>query len=237
MDPFFEYFKRERKNFSQKLYGRYTPSFKEYPRLPKVILPAPAGVRVALDTLLFSRQSTRKYATDAVSLETLSALLYWGFGKLHAHSNNNSDSQQRPHPSGGAKYPIEVYLIILNVEGVQSGVYHYNVPNHTLEKLPQELDLGILKNAYQYSFVAEAGVLVCLTAIKGRSIGTYGALSYKLELIEAGHVGQNFYLATHALGLGCCGLAAGDTATMHDMIGLDGGNEHLVYTIAVGHKM
>lgn len=204
--------------------------------MPRVTLPTPVPLSVSLDLLLLSRRSTRKYTSEAIPLEVFSTILYWGFGKL-GERLEHGHSAQRPHPSGGAKYPTELYPLVLNVEGIESGVYHYNVPNHVLEKLPQELNRSILDAAYRrYTFVPEAGALLCLSALRGRQIREYGALSYKLELIEAGHVGQNLYLAAHAAGLGCCGLGAGDTSAMHEMLGLDGGNEHLVYSIVVGKR-
>lgn len=38
-------------------------------------------------------------------------------------------------PSGGSRHPTEVYAIVLDVEGVPPGLYHYNVQAHGLEVL------------------------------------------------------------------------------------------------------
>jgi len=39
------------------------------------------------------------------------------------------------YPSAGARYPLEIYVVILNSKEIPEGIYHYNVKWNTLELL------------------------------------------------------------------------------------------------------
>lgn len=232
-DPFFEYFKRERVNISQQLYGREAPLYKEYVHLQSVSLPPPAVIQDSLAELLSKRHSTREFSENPLLLSALSTLLHWSIGRIE-HGGKDT----RPHPSGGAKYPIEMYVLALNVDGLEPGSYHYNVKEHSLEILGthsrKKLQVDA-ESAFGYPFVVGAAAFLCLTFVKGRSIQKYGAAAYKLGMLEAGHIGQNVYLASGALDIGCCGLGGGDGKEMYELLGIDGGGEHFVYGLMLGN--
>lgn len=231
-DSLFAYFEEERDTTSRNLYGHAT-RFKEYPRFPRTALPEAPPITTSLSSLLTDRHTTREFTRTPMTLEELSTLAYWTFGNL-GERPETTHGVARPHPSGGAKYPIELYPIVLNVEGIDAGTYHYSVPHHALEKLPNSVSKQDLAQAFRYDFVADASVIFCYTFMKSRSIGRYGGFAYKVGLIEAGNIGQNVYLASAALNLGCCALGGGDRPLLYDALGIDGGNEHMVYAIAIG---
>jgi len=233
-DPLFAYFERERDTVSRHFYGPET-RFKEYPRFPRVALPAAAEIDAPLSSLLFARRTTRQFAKEPVTLDAFNLLVYWSLGSL-GERTGTEHPLHRPHPSGGARYPIECYPIILNVEGVARGVYHYNVPKHALEQIANTVEVSELVQSFRYDFLTEAAFVLCFTYMKSRQIKRYGGFAYKVGIIEAGHIGQNVYLTTGALGLGCCALGGGDEESMYRMLGIDGGNEHIVYAVAVGRK-
>ena len=62
----------------------------------------------------------------------------------------------------------------------------------------------------------------------------YGIYAHRTALIDAGHVGQNLYLACAGTGLGCCGIAAFDGELCARLFGLDGKEEFIAYTATVG---
>lgn len=231
-DPFFEHIKRERTNISQRFYGSDTSRFKEYVRMPQIELPEPDRVVDAVSDLLEVRRSTREYSTNPVGLNELATILFWSVG----NTEYKTGGDHRPFPSGGRKYPTEAYVIALNIEGIDAGVYHYNARIHVLEQLRTGSYQDEVTTTFGYPFVRNAAAVLCLTFVKSRPIRKYGGLAYKLGLLEAGHVGQNVYLTANALGVGSCSLAGGDQAETYEMLGIDGGNEHLVYGLALGNK-
>ena len=62
----------------------------------------------------------------------------------------------------------------------------------------------------------------------------YGIYAHRVALIDAGHLGQNLYLAASGIGLGCCGIAAFDHEICCRMLQVDGEEEYPVYTMPVG---
>jgi nitroreductase len=52
--------------------------------------------------------------------------------------------------------------------------------------------------------------------------------------MDAGHLGQNLYLAAAALNLGCCTVGAFFDEEMDRLMGIDGREEITVYLGAVG---
>ena len=72
------------------------------------------------------------------------------------------------------------------------------------------------------------------TAVLPRTIGRYGQRGHRYVLLDAGHVGQNMYLAATALGYGCCTIGAFDDEAMNEVVGVDGSVEAVVYAASVG---
>jgi SagB-type dehydrogenase family enzyme len=59
-------------------------------------------------------------------------------------------------------------------------------------------------------------------------------LDYRYVQLEAGHVGQNLYLAATSMGLGACVVGAFLDDDLNDLLGIDGENEAALYIITVG---
>jgi len=98
--------------------------YKVYLDTPSISLPAPdiQGGQGLWDALR-TRRSVRAYKEDAVTQADLSQMLWASQGitaRIHDH-------ELRTAPSAGALYPIETYLCINRVEGIDPGIYHYNI--------------------------------------------------------------------------------------------------------------
>jgi len=234
IDPFFQYFINERSTLSQEFYNdTYIPP-KRYERFLQVKLPKQEKLSGLLEDALHHRVSSEQFSEQPISLETVSTLLGKSVGRLYDNALPSKEPR-RPHPSGGAKYPIEIYPFIVNGENVNEGMYHYNIADHTLEYLIQE-DKGEILKCFSpyYTLVQKAGIVLILSFLKGRSMPKYGNFSYKVGLIEGGHVGQNIYLVSTVLGLGCRALGGGDSKKLNRLFRLDGVNESVFYALAIG---
>ena len=62
----------------------------------------------------------------------------------------------------------------------------------------------------------------------------YQDRTYRYGLIEAGHLGQNIYLAATSMGLGACAIGAFMDDEINEMLGVDGEEEAAVYMLGVG---
>ena len=69
-------------------------------------------------------------------------------------------------PSGGARHPIEVYLMALRVDGLKAGIYHYQARDHLLEKLPvKATPRTARKYCADQAYAAGAAALFIMTGV------------------------------------------------------------------------
>ena len=83
-------------------------------------------------------------------------------------------------------------------------------------------------------YTGKSAVVFAYSVIPYRTEWRYYVGAYKPILLDAGHVGQNLYLACEALNLGTVGLASYNVDAYDEMIGLDGNEEFVVYVFPVG---
>lgn len=181
------------------------------------------------------RQSHRKFTEDALTLEELSFLLWSTQGVKSV--DKNEVWTKRVVPSGGARHPLETYLIVNRVEDVEPGVYRYLPIEHKLllvAKHDQKFPDRISAACYGQTFVGESAVVFVWATIPYRSEWRYSVVAYKDILVEAGHVCQNLYLACEAIGADTCAILAYDQKEMDALIDVDGEDEFTIYLAPVG---
>ena len=81
--------------------------------------------------ILHDRRSNRVFTGGSMDLLTLSFLLWAQQGIRGIRGNNYATL--RTVPSAGSRHPFECYPLILNVEGLEPGLYHYLPMEHRLE--------------------------------------------------------------------------------------------------------
>ena len=79
-----------------------------------------------------------------------------------------------------------------------------------------------------------AQVCLVLSAVFQRTRWRYRERAYRYVLMEAGHIGQNVYLAATSMGLGACAIGAFLDQELDALLGLDGQEEAAIYLLAVG---
>lgn len=209
---------------------------KEYPDAPLLRLPAPPAGESTLDQAIAARVSCRRFSGESLGAGHLSGLLAAAYGVGQRGLLGQSEFLDRPVPSGGALYPLELYLLAGRVDGITPGIHHYAPLHHGLEQLTDvalpppvvaELFLG-------QPYVGDASVVVVMTAVLRRSLEKYGDRGYRYVLFEAGHVAQNLNLAAAAAGLGSCNLGGFFDQDLAGVLGLDSEEEIPLYAVAVG---
>lgn len=206
--------------------------YKVYQEAPKAKLPAPerAGGMPVWEAV-GRRRSVRDFRRSPVSTEDLSQLLWASQGVTKVMG----EYALRSAPSAGALYPVETYLSVQMVEGIEPGIYHYGVREHELELLqPGDFRAGVAKAALNQGFLAEAAVVFAWTAVFARSKWKYKERAYRYVYLDAGHIAQSVALAAVALGLGSCQIAALYDDEVNAILGVDGKEESVVYMTALG---
>lgn len=184
--------------------------------------------------IIKNRKNSRIFTEKGISLLQLSFLLWSTQGILDIRGKKYATL--RTVPSGGARHAFETYLIIQNCESLKPGLYHYLPMTHELEfiKKLNNIQEVINKSLCDQTWSTKADVVFYWTCIPERCEWRYGIMAHRVALIDAGHVGQNLYLACSSLGLGVCAVAAFDNPYCDEIIGIDGDEEFVVYSAPVG---
>ena len=175
-----------------------------------VDLPPPRGLGdVSLAAAIGRRVSCRRFSGGSLTLEEVSALLdaaYGGQGDQNGAWIDN-DLAPRPVPSAGARYPLELHLIVWSVAGLEPCTYRYLPSPHRLVPTGGLVSAEAVGNLFLgQGYLTAASALVVMAATLGPSLARYGDRGYRYVLFEAGHVAQNLDLACSALRLGSLNL-------------------------------
>jgi SagB-type dehydrogenase family enzyme len=178
--------------------------FRTYPGAARTPLPGrDFALGMPLGTALEKRRSIRNYVLRPLPLETLGRLLHTTYGVRGHRRVEGEVMYERPAPSAGGRYPLELYVATQSVEGLADGIYHYDARAHALEHLKEGLAQPTLVDLIMDQELArDANVVVVITAVRERTMWKYGQRGYRHLFLDTGHVGQNLYLVATALGLG-----------------------------------
>jgi len=182
-----------------------------------------------------NRSSLRQFTPEPLTLEEVSFLL-WATQGIRQKAGESTAF--RTVPSAGCRHALETYLCVLNVTGLEQGIYRYLPIEHQLLLVSREKDLPqkITAAALNQSFIGRAPVCFIWTAIPYRMEWRYDMAAHKVIAIDAGHVCQNLYLASAAIGGGTCAVAAYHQDMMDKLLSLDGDDEFTLYLAPVGKR-
>ena len=210
-----------------------TGEFVELPVFHKVV------INDSYQDLLTNRKSERVYTDEPMTQEQL-AFMLWSSGGIKMQ---RGVSTFRPVPSGGARHPFELYIVVKNVVGLEPGIYHYVPTKNIGEKAVTIERMGPLFDDYDdkmnellvgQKWVIKAPVILFVSCIPYRAEWRYGQNAHRVMLIDLGHVGQNMMLSATATGLGSCCIAAFDQAQCDELFGFNGIDEYTVYVLPLG---
>jgi SagB-type dehydrogenase family enzyme len=212
--------------------------FKQYRTAPRVSLPPPARSQNALSRALRERRSGRDL-TASLAFDDLATVLVESFEPTSIFHNEafGIDQPLRPWPSAGGLYPLDVYVIAANVDGLEPGLYHHNVLTSELEQLPARPPEEILRDGFFYQeFVVSSAAVLLLTAVFDRTIAKYGERGYRLVLLDAGHAAQNVLLDAERIGLPAVAVGGFHDDALAADVGLDGVDEAVLHTVILGGR-
>ncbi|HII76695.1 MAG TPA: SagB/ThcOx family dehydrogenase [Methanolinea sp.] len=215
------------------------PLEKPFPRDGNFIpLPDPDTLQVPMLDLrdaIEERRSLRHYTRDPLSLEELSYLLWCTQGIVQVQDPYYT---LRNVPSAGGRHSFETYLLLNRVTGVKPGLYRYLSFSHRLLEMDTRLGIAdrVMAACLGQAFVRASAVTFLWACVVYRMAWRYAERAWRLVHIDAGHAGQNLYLAAGQVGCGACAIGAFDDQQAADVLGIDGVNEFVIYCAAIGKK-
>jgi SagB-type dehydrogenase family enzyme len=194
-------------------------------RKEKIVIPLPEPTlegETSVEEALVERRSIREYQDQPITLAEASQLL-WA-----AQGVTGPRGQKRTAPSAGALYPLELFLVAGEVDGLDPGLYRYHPDGHELGlvrrgDLRREISLAALE---QESLEDGAAILV-FAAVYERTGQRYGDRGHRYVHMEVGHAAQNVYLEATALDLGTVIIGAFLDDALKIVLGLRADEEPL----------
>ncbi|QIW23861.1 SagB/ThcOx family dehydrogenase [Sulfolobus sp. S-194] len=209
----------------------------------KIDLPKPKQRGDDIFKVIAKRRSNRTFIKGEMELDDLSTILYFSQGittkvklDLQGIMNENLFQKFRATPSGGALYPIDLYVISLNIRGLEKGIYKYQPYSHSLVYI-NNFNLDNLYKLSDFNYVngvENVNVIILLASKILRSFYKYGELSLKLGLIEIGEIAYAIHLVSQALGYSSLDYAGFNKHNAEEIINIDGIFSHAVHMILVG---
>ncbi|MCF8217208.1 MAG: SagB/ThcOx family dehydrogenase [Chlorobium sp.] len=190
---------------------------------------------IDLRASIAERASCRSYSVEPLALEELSFMLWATQGIKHRIDAGHA---LRTVPSAGCRHAFETYLSVHRIDGLEKGIYRYLPIEHQLlfEFEAEHPERSITRAALGQQFAGEAAVTFIWTVIPYRMEWRYGLAAHKVIALDAGHVCQNLYLASEAIGAGTCAIAAYDQKAMDNLLRIDGKEEFAIYLAPAGKK-
>lgn len=215
-------------------------------------LPRYLPLKESLGSIIRSRRSVREMGKAPLTMKQLSTLLYYGDGASGKFDFNTFDNMPptvtlgdeyigvvRCSPSGGGLYPVSLYFVAFNVEGLEQGIYVYLPLMHAI-RLVRKLDR---REMDEYDRISNFGI-----NIENDTLGIaiyyvyslydnsrkYGDMAMQFAYIEAGEIAENIQLTATALNLAATDIGGYEKGLTEAFLGLDGLTKHILHLTLVG---
>jgi SagB-type dehydrogenase family enzyme len=167
-----------------------------------------------------------------------------GIGKIYTHLSLPTQQKTWSVPyslpilSLFSPYPVETYISVHSIEGLDAGLYHFDAEHFTLDRLTeQDQAEAVAQACLDQKFIAQAPVIFLWTAVFRRAMSKYGDRGMRYILLDAGHICQNLLLAAEAVGCGGCPIGAFYDSELNQLLQIDGEEESILYATSVGRKI
>ena len=176
---------------------------------------------ISIEEAIKKRRSIREFGRDNLELDDVSQLLWAAQGITGRRGFRSA-------PSAGALYPLELYLVAGNVDGLSPGVYRYRPRKHDLVLVASSDHRAKLATAaLSQAWVRRAAAVLGITGVYQRTMHKYGERGRRYVHMEVGHAAQNVYLQATGRGLGTVIVGAFDGDEVQDALGLPADHEPL----------
>ena len=182
---------------------------------------------VSVEEALAKRRSVRKFSGKSLKVTEIAQLLW-------AAQGITGEKGKRTSPSAGALYPLSIYLVAGDVEGLSPGIYRYRPRGHAVVKVKGgDLRAKLKEAAGGQRWVGDAPATFVI-AVNYDRMDHYHERGKIYANMEQGHAAQNMLLQATALGLGAVPVGAVSTGRMTKLLDLS--SEFTAeYLIPIGH--
>ncbi len=211
-------------------------AFKVYTGVPLQPLPT-EFLRPALNALLsISGTVPREKASTGLGIDTLSELLFFSAGiTREVKVQGRGTLYMRAAPATGALYPIELYVVCRDLEGLEAGVYHFGPGDFSLSRLRSgDWTPALSSYAGSRSDISAAPASIVLTSIAWRNSWKYQARSYRHWFWDGGVIAANLLATATSAGLRSSIVLGFEDDAVNRLLGLRARREAAIAICPVG---
>jgi SagB-type dehydrogenase family enzyme len=197
--------------------------------------PTPISFKDVLDRA----DPINRFADYGIDRSELHRVLAESFGAQRIVEGILGEHLIKAYPSGGARHPLELYVVAKSVSGLPEGVHHFDARDGALRPVP---DAGPSSHIDAVCFgkggiVTASAVLVITSRWLRHSWKYRYSRSYRMVLLELGHAIQAIHLSARAEGLGAYHCPSVNDMHLLSLLGLtDDCLEGPLYAVGIGKE-
>lgn len=209
--------------------------FKFYTALPSEALPVDFPIP-SLNVITMKDTDQVITSTDTkINIKLLSSLLFFSAGITRQLKFPHGNYFMRAAPATGALYPIELYIVTENIDGLKAGVYHFCPGQFALTKLRDGDHRLLLFEASGYDKVTKnSPFTLILTSIAWRNAWKYQARSYRHWFWDSGVITANLVATAMSFGLNTKLIIGFVDKIVNEMLCLDEEKEASIVLAPIG---
>jgi SagB-type dehydrogenase family enzyme len=189
----------------------------------------PILLKMNFHNLMENRKSARDFDNYEISLAELSTLIYYTCGY------KVKDRGRKHTPSSGGFNSVEIFPLVLSSKEVDPGLYYFESQKNCLKEIYiNNFQKWLSEDVFYQKEWAKASVVFIITSNIGRLASKYYLRSYRLGLLDVGHVSQNFYLTATAMDLKVCASAGYIESEIESAININGIEIASFLTVMIG---
>ena len=152
--------------------------------------------KTSIEKALLERRSVRGYKKESLTLIEVSQLLWAAQGITNKRGFKTA-------PSAGALFPLEVYIVVGDVNDLPEGIYQYKPHKHELLKIADgDKRSELCTAALGQGCIKQCAAAIVFSAVYERTTKKYGERGIRYVHMEIGHAAQNVHLQVVSLNLG-----------------------------------
>lgn len=180
--------------------------------------------------VMSNRKSVERFEIRApVEFDSFSRILRYSYGKNSLRGNTV--------PSGGARYPISLYIVNFNIKNLDKGVYRYNRIKNSLESIKFGNFRSMLKEITAFEeLIDSCSFLIISVGDLDKTCEKYGNRGYNLMLMDLGHISQNLYLTSQNEEIGCRAIYGIYNKKVNDFLNIKDFNKNSLLIHVLGKE-
>ncbi|RIK08235.1 MAG: hypothetical protein DCC49_09230 [Acidobacteria bacterium] len=202
------------------------------------IHPNSASVKNVTFTEVLGRTAPiNHFGQQGIGLAELQSVLIEAFQAQRIIGGTLGDHLLKAYPSGGARHPLELYVVAKSVSGLPTAAYHFDAVSGTLRQLmDSDAVAGIDDACFGKGGIVTASAVLVISCRWLRHNWKYRySRSYRMVLLELGHAIQAIHLSARAGGLGVYHCPSINDAALLHLLGLtDDCAEGPMYALGIG---